>query len=256
MYFLKLIFQISFLGLVQGLTEFLPVSSSGHLVIIQHFLPLVNQQPVILVMMLHFGSLLALLVYFWPKRKNIFADRKLIRNIILATIITVVIIFPFRKIIETSFSNPRFAGMMLFFTGIILFLASRKKNNNNKDKISFKESIIVGLGQALAVLPGISRSGLTISTGIFSGLKSERAVEFSFLLAIPIIAGATVLEVPKLIQMSSNLILIYLIGVLVSFIASLFSLKLLIKILKFNQKKLVYFAYYCWLIGLIAFLMI
>jgi len=253
MYFLKSIFQVSFLGLVQGLTEFLPVSSSGHLVIIQHFLPLVNQQPVVLDMMLHLGSLLALLVYFWPKIKNIFADRKLISCIILATIITLAIVFPFRKTVEASFSNPRFAGIMLVITGIILFLASRKKENN-KDKVDIKDSIIVGLGQALTVLPGISRSGLTISTGIFSGLKSERAAEFSFLLAIPIIAGATALEVPKLTQISSSLILIYLIGVLVSFVVSLFSLKLLIKILKLNQKKLAYFAYYCFFIGLTVIL--
>jgi undecaprenyl-diphosphatase len=258
MYFLKdlnAIFQVSFLGLVQGLTEFLPVSSSGHLVIIQHFLPLVNQQPVVLDIMLHLGSLLALLVYFWPKIKNIFANKKLISCIILATIITVVIVFPFRKTVETSFSNPRFAGIMLVITGVILFLASRKKDNN-KNKVDIKNSIMVGLGQALTVLPGISRSGLTISTGIFSGLKSERAAEFSFLLAIPLIAGATVLEVPKLIQISSNLILIYLIGVLVSFVVSLFSLKLLMKILKLNQKKLVYFAYYCLFIGLAVILMV
>ena len=142
---------------------------------------------------------------------------------------------------------------MLVITGIILFLASRKKENN-KDKVDIKDSIIVGLGQALTVLPGISRSGLTISTGIFSGLKSERAAEFSFLLAIPIIAGATALEVPKLTQISSSLILIYLIGVLVSFVVSLFSLKLLIKILKLNQKKLAYFAYYCFFIGLTVIL--
>ena len=253
MYFLKSIFQISFLGLVQGLTEFLPVSSSGHLVIIQHFLPLINQQPVVLDMMLHLGSLLALLVYFLPKRKNIFADRKLISCIILASIITVAIVFPFRKTVETFFLNPRFAGIMLVITGIILFLASRKKKNN-KDKVDIKDSIIVGLSQALAVLPGISRSGLTISAGIFSGLKSERAAKFSFLLAIPIIAGATFLEAPKLTQISSSLISIYFIGVLVSFVVSLFSLKLLMKILKLNQKKLVYFAYYCWLIGLTAIL--
>jgi undecaprenyl-diphosphatase len=144
---------------------------------------------------------------------------------------------------------------MLVITGVILFLASRKKDNN-KNKVDIKNSIMVGLGQALTVLPGISRSGLTISTGIFSGLKSERAAEFSFLLAIPLIAGATVLEVPKLIQISSNLILIYLIGVLVSFVVSLFSLKLLMKILKLNQKKLVYFAYYCLFIGLAVILMV
>jgi len=303
MYFLQSIFQVSFLGLVQGLTEFLPVSSSGHLVIIQHFLPLVNQQPVVLDLMLHLGSLLALLVYFFSKIKNIFIDKKLISSIIssearnkvlpneakqvlisskarkkvlsearvlisretrkkvlsearvliLATIITVVIVFPFRKIVETSFSNLRFAGIMLIGTGIVLFLASRKKGNN-KDKVGFKEAIMVGLGQALAVFPGISRSGLTISAGIGSGLKSNVATEFSFLLAIPLITGAAVLEIPKIISVSSGLLLIYFIGFLVSFFVSLFSLKLLMKILKLNQKNLVYFAYYCFLVGLTVIL--
>ena len=253
MYFLQSIFQVSFLGLVQGLTEFLPVSSSGHLVIIQHFLPLVNQQPVVLDLMLHLGSLLALLVYFFSKIKNIFIDKKLISSLILATIITVVIVFPFRKIVETSFSNLRFAGIMLIGTGIVLFLASRKKGNN-KDKVGFKEAIMVGLGQALAVFPGISRSGLTISAGIGSGLKSNVATEFSFLLAIPLITGAAVLEIPKIISVSSGLLLIYFIGFLVSFFVSLFSLKLLMKILKLNQKNLVYFAYYCFLVGLTVIL--
>lgn len=255
MYFLQSIFQVSFLGLVQGLTEFLPVSSSGHLVIIQHFLPLVNQQPVVLDLMLHLGSLLALFIYFWPKIKNIITDKKLISGVLLATIITAIIVFPFRKIIETSFSNPRFAGTMLFFTGIVLFLASRKKGNN-KDKVGFKESIMMGLGQALAVFPGISRSGLTISAGIGSGLKSNVATEFSFLLAIPLIAGAAVLEIPQMISFSSGLLLIYFIGFLVSFFVSLFSLRLITKILKLNQKKLVYFAYYCFLVGLISILML
>jgi len=247
--FLTLIFQISFLGLIQGLTEFLPVSSSGHLVIIQHFLPLVNQQPVVLDMMLHLGSLLALFVYFLPKRENIFVDRKLISGIILATIITVVIVFPFRKTIETSFSNPRFAGLMLLFSGIVLFLASRKKDNN-KDKVGLKESIPVGLSQALAVFPGISRSGLTISAGIGSGLKSEKAAEFSFLLAVPIIVGAAILEMPKVISVPFGLLLIYFIGFFISFFVSLFSLRFLTKILKLNQKRLVYFAYYCLFVGL------
>lgn len=258
MYFLKdlnAIFQISFLGLVQGLTEFLPVSSSGHLVIIQHFLPLINQQPVILDMMLHLGSLLALLVYFWPKRKNILSNWKLISLVIIATILTAIIIFPFKKIVEATFFNPQFAGAMLIITGFILFFASRKRNNS-KERIGLKESIIVGLSQALAVFPGISRSGITISSGIFSGLKSNVATEFSFLLAIPLIAGAAVLEMPKIISISSDLLLIYFIGFFVSFVVSLFSFKLLMKILKLNQKKLVYFAYYCWLIGLIVILRI
>jgi len=175
------------------------------------------------------------------------------RVLILATIITVVIVFPFRKIVETSFSNLRFAGIMLIGTGIVLFLASRKKGNN-KDKVGFKEAIMVGLGQALAVFPGISRSGLTISAGIGSGLKSNVATEFSFLLAIPLITGAAVLEIPKIISVSSGLLLIYFIGFLVSFFVSLFSLKLLMKILKLNQKNLVYFAYYCFLVGLTVIL--
>lgn len=255
MYFLKSIFQISFLGLVQGLTEFLPVSSSGHLVIIQHFLPLVNQQPVVLDMMLHLGSLLALLIFFWPKMKSILSNWKLINLVIIATILTAIIIFPFKKAVEVMFFNYQFAGIMLIITGFILFFAS-KKRNNSKEKIGLKESVIIGLSQALAVFPGISRSGITIGSGIFSGLKSNVATEFSFLLAIPLIAGAAVLEMPKIISISSDLLLIYFVGFFVSFIVSLFSFKLLMKILKLNQKKLVYFAYYCWLIGLIVILRI
>jgi len=214
---------------------------------------LVNQQPVVLDIILHVGSLLALLIYFLPRIKSILRDTKLIKNILIATFITAIIVFPFRHIIESFFSNPHFSGIMLLVTGIILFLASRRKGNN-KDEVGLKESIIIGLSQALAALPGISRSGITISTGIGAGLKSNKATEFSFLLAIPIITGATILEIPKIKFVSSDLFLIYFIGFLISFFVSFFALKFLTKLLKINQDKLVYFAYYCFISGLLTIL--
>lgn len=253
MNFLFLILQIALLGLIQGLTEFLPVSSSGHLVIAQHFLPLVSQQPVVLDIILHLGSLLALLIYFLPKLKNILKNKNLIIKVIVATLITVIIVFPFRKIIEDLFFKPYLSGIMLIITGIILLFASNKKENN-KDIVGFKEAIIIGVSQAFAVLPGISRSGITISSGILSGLKSNVAIEFSFLLAIPIIAGAVILKIPEITSLSSDSLLIYSFGFIISFIVSLFTLKFLTKLLKINQNKLIYFAYYCFLIGLLVIL--
>jgi len=250
-----LFFQSIILGIIQGLTEFIPVSSSAHLVIAQHFFPLINGQPVILDLMLHFGSLLALIVYFWPQRKDILTNKNLLKNIILATIITAIIVFPFKKIVEESFSNPRLSGLMLMITGIILFLASRKKGND-KSEVGVKESIIVGIGQAAAVFPGLSRSGLTISSGIFAGLKMDKAIEFAFLLAIPIIGGAILLELPHFSSVPNNLMTIYLSGAFSSFIVSLLSLKLLKKILKLNQRNLIYFAYYCLVVGFLVVLFI
>lgn len=251
MNFLQAVAQVSFLGLIQGLTEFLPISSSGHLVILQKFFPLISQQPMTLGIVLHLGSLLALLVFWAPKIKSILLNRKLIGLIVTATVLTAAIILPFQKIVETVFSDTKCAGIMLMLTGLILFFAS-KKRNNSKEKTGLKEALTIGVSQALAAFPGMSRSGMTISTGIFSNLQSRVAVEFSFLLAIPILAGAVILEIPRIASVSSDLLLIYGIGSLVSFAVSLCSLKFITKSLKLNQKKLAYFAYYCWLIGLTA----
>ncbi|NMB92229.1 MAG: undecaprenyl-diphosphate phosphatase [Parcubacteria group bacterium] len=250
-----LLFQAIILGLVQGLTEFLPISSSAHLVIMQEFFPIFKNSAVVFDLVLHLGSVLALLIFFLKDIKQILSSKKLIVNLILATIITVVIVFPFKSIIEKSFQNTKLAGLLLIITAIILFLASQRKNNN-QEEINPKKAIVIGLGQALAVFPGISRSGTTISFGIFSGLKVKEAFQFSFLLAIPAILGASILETKNVINISPELILPSILGLLISFLVGLIALKWLFKFLSLNQRNLKYFAFYCLVVGILTMILL
>lgn len=245
----QLILESSFLGILQGLTEFLPVSSSAHLVIAQQFFPRLAEEPLLLDIILHLGTLLALLVFFWRDIKKLFQEPKKLLPIVYATIITAIIAFPFKNLIEQTFSSPKFAGVMLIITAIILFFVSQKKNNQQQE-IDTKKAIKIGLAQAIATLPGISRSGITIATGIFLGLETLVAFKFSFLLAIPTIASAAILELFDLRYASSQLMSSYFFGFLFAFLSGLWALKFLIKKVSLNQKNLFYFGLYCFFAGL------
>lgn len=249
--YLDLNLQSIFLGILQGLTEFLPVSSSAHLVIAQQFFPRLAESPLLLDIILHFGTLLALLVFFWQDIKKLFLEPKKLLPIIYATIITAIIAFPFKSLIEKAFSSPKFAGAMLIITAIILFFASQKKNNQ-KQEVDSKTAARIGFFQAIATLPGISRSGITISAGIFLGLETLVAFKFSFLLAIPTIAGAGILGLFDLNKTSNQLIWPYLFGFLCSFLAGLWALKFLMKKISSNQKNLLYFGLYCLFVGFLT----
>lgn len=243
------------LGIIQGLTEFFPISSSGHLVILQSFFPQIQTQAVAFDLILHLGTASALIIYFFKDFKQIFTSKKLIFNLVLATALTVILVLPFNNLIESSFRSPKFAGLMLIVTGLILYLASRKTNNTDEE-INYKKSALIGVGQALAVLPGLSRSGVTISFGIFSGLKPKEAIKFSFLLAIPTILGASLLEIKELENLSRVLTLPSLFGFFTSLICGLIAIKWLVKILILNQKNLIYFAIYCFTLGILTIILI
>lgn len=246
--FLDLIGPAIFLGVIQGLTEFFPVSSSAHLVIFQHFFPQINQQPVIFDVILHLGSLIALIIFFWPQKQTVLRDKKLLIYLLTATLLTVILVLPFKNIVENSFSQPKLASLLLLFTGIILIGASFYQKNSQENP-NWHSTLIIGLSQALAVFPGISRSGITISAGIFSGLKSKAAARFSFLLAIPLLLAAVISKLPDIFQSPSGLVLPYVIGFIVSFLVSSMSLKFLTKLLSLNQRKLIFFAIYCEIFG-------
>lgn len=248
----KLILQAIFLGILQGLTEFLPVSSSGHLVIAQHFCPQISQSPLTLDVTLHLGTLLALCIYFRKDLKHILFHPRTAIPIIIATVVTAAVALPFKSFIEATFTSPRLACLMLLVTGTFLFLAAKVKNNY-RTQVSWREAVSIGLAQALAVLPGISRSGTTISAGIYLGLSGETAGRFSFLIAIPAIFGAGLLELKDVSTLPSGLFIPYLMGFLSSFLAGLWAIRWLLKILARTQNKLIYFAYYCWLVGLLFF---
>jgi undecaprenyl-diphosphatase len=210
--------------------------------------------------MLHLGTLFAVVVYFrtdiWEIVQGLGATltgkggnlpgRRLFLWIILATVPTGLIGFIFKDWFETLFSRPKLVGGMLLVTGLVLWLTRfTKKEGRPIGKMGWIDSILIGIAQGMAIIPGISRSGATISTGLFCGLDRELSGKFSFLLSIPAILGATLLEFRKIgsVQELGTI----LIGTIVAFGVGILSLTLLLRINKIG--KISYFSYYCWIIG-------
>ncbi len=257
--------QAILLGVVQGLTEFLPVSSSGHLVFFQSFFGMEEPQ-LFFVVMLHFGTLLAVVVYFrrelsgiirgigsmvTGKKKNK-EEMKLLFWILLATLPTGFMGLLLKDWLESLFSKPNIVGGMLLITGSTLYLTRWIKGEGRLlEKMKWTDAILIGVAQGIAIIPGISRSGATISMGLFCGLNRELAGKFSFLLSIPAILGAMLLEF-RGASLNNNLLPI-LIGTAVAFGVGFFSLNFLMKIIKFG--KVANFSYYCWGIGLLIILL-
>ena len=225
------IFQAIILAITQGITEFLPVSSSGHLAILQIFWHL-PQNSIGFDTILHFGTLGAILTVFWQEIKEILSSKnwQLIKLIVIGTIPAVIFGFLFQTKIETTFSSLKFIGLSFLITAFFLLLT--KFSKGEKDLISPLDALLIGSAQAIALFPGISRSGLTISAGLLRKLKPEIAYKFSFLLAIPVILGAVILQLPDLIQQGGNGYLLNVAGILISFSIGIVSLKILEKILK------------------------
>ena len=257
-----------FLGIVQGLTEFLPVSSSGHLVIAQYYLPNFHQPGVLFDVLLHLGTLLAVIVYFRKevlsicrsllprperdlgardeaKRK---ADRNLAFFIIIGSLPAVGVGLGFEEQIISLFSSILMIGAMLIVTGIALFLAeSLPRSAQGKEQVGASNALIIGLAQAAAIIPGISRSGSTISAALLRGIDGETAVRFSFLLSIPAILGAVVLNIRNLDQIPFGEVRAYVAGTVTALAVGLASLWFLKKMVRLRRLKL--FAYYCWAVG-------
>jgi len=246
------------LGLLQGLTEFLPVSSSGHLVLTQHILG-VKLSGVVFELLVHFGTLMAVLIYFRMRiialvravfDRSMKSERRMVFFIILSTIPAVVVALLFDDVIEEAFSSPILTSLMLVVTGLILLLTGLIKKR--KKAISGGNAFLIGCGQALAILPGISRSGTTIATGMFTGVEPLVAAEFSFLLSIPAIAGAIVFKVRDIVNLDTALIGQYAVGTVISFLSGLFAVYLLLSIIK--KGKFQYFGIYCLIIGILGIL--
>jgi undecaprenyl-diphosphatase len=257
---------VAILGIVQGLTEFLPVSSSGHLVLAEKIFNL-HTENIYLEVFLHFGTFMAVLIIF---RKDIYGifkslwlricskandeDSKNYLNLfyclVIGTLPAVILGLLFKNLVETSFKNSQLVSLMLVCTGFFLFLTRFSKAK--KDSVGFLDSLIIGLAQGLALLPGISRSGWTISAGLFRGIKGNKAAEFSFLLSLPAILGASVLKLKESLgqNLPSKTMALYLSGVLFAFIFGYFSIKFMLRILK--KGKLEYFGYYCIIIGILS----
>lgn len=259
------------LGVVQGASEFLPISSSGHLVIFQQLMgvELESGPMVAFDVCLHLGTLIAVLAALrtevWMIIKGLFdptcstketeggfcttLSRKVFLLIILGTIPAVIVGFSFKDFFEEMFTSRLAAGVALLITGSILFATRWAKSCNIKlAKMKWFHAVIVGCAQALAIFPGISRSGTTISTGMFCMLDRKLAAKFSFLLSIPAIAGAAVLQYKNLSYLSANHILPVIIGTLVAAIVGYVCVKWIISLMRGNKFWL--FAYYCWAVGL------
>lgn len=269
--------QAILMGIVQGLSEFLPVSSSAHLVFTSNFykvfkgIEIVQQsnEEVFFDIMVHLGTLIAVLIFF---RKDILKickamfkalktkdwtehDAKLGLYIILGTFITVLLALPINEVAEFLVFRPEIVGGLLFLTGGVLLLSEyvSKKVKAKKDKIDFKTSVLIGLAQGLAALPGFSRSGWTIAAGLFSGVDRKTAARYSFLLSIPIILGASM--VYPLVKIDVAEALTYnwhaiIAGTIVSGVTGYLCIKYFMKFV--SKFSLGIFGYYCLLMGIFS----
>ena len=249
------------LGIIQGLTEFLPVSSSGHLEIGKAILGdnSVPEESLLFTVVLHFATALSTIVVF---RKDILdiikgflsfkwnEDTKFISKIIVSMLPAIVVGLYFEKQLEQLFGgNILLVGWMLIVTAILLFLADKAKNTDKK--VSFKNALIIGVSQAVAMIPGISRSGATISTSVLLGNDKTKAARFSFLMVVPLIFGKIAKDIfsGELSFENQNATALS-IGFIAAFIAGLFACTWMIALVK--KSKLSYFAIYCVVVGVIA----
>lgn len=267
--------QIIFMGIVQGLSEFLPISSSAHLVFTSNFYKVFNNMPihqqsnmeVFVDIMLHLGTLIAVLIYFrkevWEilsaliegiKKKNYSNHNcKLGLYIMLGTVITILIAFPINEVAEKLVYSPIIVGVLLIFTGILLFASESYSNklSTKSDSMDFKTSILMAIAQGLAALPGFSRSGWTIATGLFNKIDRVTAAKYSFLLSIPIILGASMvypfvkIDMKELVSYNWTDIII---GTIVSGVVGYLCIKYFLKFL--GKYSLKVFAYYCVIAGI------
>ncbi|NNC94285.1 MAG: undecaprenyl-diphosphate phosphatase [Chitinophagales bacterium] len=249
------------IGIIQGLTEFLPVSSSGHLELGRALLGENIEESLTFTVIVHFATVLSTLVVF--RKDIVYILRQLFKFennqearfslYILVSMIPVAIVgFGFKDQVESLFSgNILLVGIMLMVTGTLLLLTIIIKSNEKN--LSVRSAILIGIAQAIAVIPGISRSGSTISTGLLLGIRKDIITRFSFLMVIPPIIGGTMLEVKELMEqggVQSEEITSLSLGFLGAFIAGLAACQWMIKIVR--NGKIQYFAYYCFFIGIIA----
>ncbi len=249
------------LGLIQGLTEFLPVSSSGHLELGQAILGVENKENLTFTVVVHGATVLSTIIIFLSELLNLIKgsfnlkwneEKQYVLKIFISMIPVLIIGMFFKEKVESFFNgNIRFVGSMLLITATLLTFSNYAKDR--KKPVSYLDSLIIGIAQGLAVLPGISRSGSTISTGLLLGIKREDVAKFSFLMVLLPIIGANILDLKDMTssgQATSIDFVPLLIGFVTAFISGLLACKWMIAIVK--RSKLIYFAIYCFIIGVIA----
>jgi undecaprenyl-diphosphatase len=251
------------LAVAQGIAEFLPISSKGHLVILGALMrrfqgvEVDDEENLLLIVVLHFGTLLSLVVVYRAELRGLLRNPRLCAAIVLATIPAGALGFLLKDRLEEAFQSPLLAGCGLLVTAALLWIAQRcGRNERTLERLTFADALLVGLFQVAALLPGISRSGTTISGGLIAGLRREAAAAFSFLIAIPIIAAATLLTVVKAWQRSGGAFPldaryspgVMAIGAAVSFGVGVVSLRWLLRLI--SQRRLHWFSWYCAAAGL------
>jgi len=268
------LFESIILGLIQGLSEFLPISSSGHLALLQYFFGIEGESVLAFAVLLHLGTLLSIFaVYYkdiWDLIRELFATladlftgrglrinanetRRLGFMIIVATIPTGIIGVLFNDLFESMYLSLAAIGTGLLITGTLLWFSEKiGKGRKNVLNMKFRDAFLVGLFQSVAITPGISRSGSTIVGGLFSGMKREIAVRFAFLISIPSVLGAVVMEAPSAFKsgMDMSMLTPIIIGVAIAAVSGFIAIKTMIRIV--SNKKLYYFSFYTWAVGAIV----
>lgn len=262
------------LGLAQGLSEFLPISSSGHLALLQYFFGISSENVLPFAVLLHLGTLISVFIVYWKDIvalvkelgaviKDIFTGKGLRINanptrrlgfmIIVATIPTAIIGLLFNDLFNAMYLSLIAIGIGLLITGTILVIAERMgRNSKGIKEMKFRNAFFVGLMQVVAICPGISRSGSTLFGGLISGLNREFAVKFAFLISIPSILGSVIVEAPDAFKAGMDMSLIgpVVVGVLVSALSGLFAIKAMIKLV--SNKNLMGFSVYTWALGIVV----
>ena len=258
--------QAVILGLVQGLAEFLPISSSGHLAILENFFGIKEDNMLFFAVMLHFGTLLSVFIVFWKDivelvkeliltikdligKKGLRLEERPVRKlgvmIIVACIPTAIIGFIFGDIFEGIYSKPILIAVMFIITGLLLLAAETwGGGKRNIENLNYRNSIFIGIVQGLAIIPGISRSGSTLFASLLCKLDREFAVKYVFLISIPTILGSLILELPDGIKqgMNGQSWGAVIVGLIVAFLSGLFAVKVMLKVV--SNKKLKYFSFY------------
>ena len=261
------------MGIIQGVAEFLPISSSGHLALFQSFFGMENveESHMFFTVLLHFGTLISVCVVYWRDIVDMIRElflglaalagrkehgvtpppaRRLVMLIIVATLPLFVMVF-LQDALESLFSNSILVSCALMATGFILYFSDRlARGRKNARNATVLDAVIVGCGQAVAVIPGISRSGTTISIGMMRGFDRNFAVRFSFLMSLPAVLGANILSLKNAVEVGfdHSLLPVYLVGVAVAAVVGYFAIRL-VKSLA-DKGKFGKFAYYCWAVGL------
>jgi undecaprenyl-diphosphatase len=240
------------LGIVQGITEFLPVSSSGHLAVLGKLFGL-QEQGIAISIVMHLGTLLAVIIFFFRDILEAFSSRRMLAQILIVTLITGVIGVAGRDFFESAFSSIKIVAAGWIASGVILLLTARFMHSIRKE-VSVKDSVILGFAQAAAIFPGVSRSGITISTMLFRGVEKMKGFRFSFVASIPAIAGAALLEARDINSAFSADGAKLAVGFFCSFASGMFALWFLKRALA--KARFHYFSYYCFAAALIALIFV